>query len=105
MMIGAGEKAGSGIDKIRRGWASQNWSPPEVEEQIRLDRVRWVLPMTDPDGEENDPASQHYRQGKREGMEKGTIATARTIKQAGEPVGEDREIYPVDAGKVEGLGV
>nr|VFJ61402.1 MAG: ATP-dependent DNA helicase RecG [Candidatus Kentron sp. FM]VFJ62726.1 MAG: ATP-dependent DNA helicase RecG [Candidatus Kentron sp. FM]VFK14002.1 MAG: ATP-dependent DNA helicase RecG [Candidatus Kentron sp. FM] len=103
MMIGAGEKAGSGIDKIRRGWASQNWSPPEVEEQIRLDRVRWLLPMTDPDGEENGPASQHYRQGKKEGMEKGRIATARIMKQAGEPVEKIVQYTQLTVDEVEGL--
>ena len=44
-MIGGGEKAGSGIDKIRQGWASQNWRLPIIEETLRPDRVRLVLPM------------------------------------------------------------
>ncbi|MEA5463547.1 ATP-binding protein [Leptothoe sp. PORK10 BA2] len=44
-MIGGGEKAGSGIDKIRQGWASQHWRSPNVQEQMRPDRVRLVLPM------------------------------------------------------------
>lgn len=44
LMIGGGEKAGSGIDKIRTGWASQNLQPPRIEETTRPDRVRFILP-------------------------------------------------------------
>lgn len=44
-MLGYGEKAGSGIDKIRQGWASQKWRWPRIEEQHRPDRVRLILPM------------------------------------------------------------
>jgi len=45
MMLGAGEKAGSGIDKIRLGWESQHWRLPRVIEQMQPDRVKWMLPM------------------------------------------------------------
>ncbi len=44
-MLGYGEKAGSGIDKIRQGWASQKWRWPMIQEQHRPDRVRLTLPM------------------------------------------------------------
>jgi ATP-dependent DNA helicase RecG len=44
-MLGYGEKAGSGIDKIRQGWASQKWRWPIIQEQVKPDRVRLVLPM------------------------------------------------------------
>lgn len=44
MMIGAAEKAGSGIDKMRKGWASQHWRSPMVREQVQPDRVEWRLP-------------------------------------------------------------
>ena len=44
LMIGGGEKAGSGFDKIRSGWASQNLQPPRVDEITRPDRVRFILP-------------------------------------------------------------
>ncbi len=44
-LIGAGEKAGSGIDKIMRGWKSQQWRPPEIEEMSQPDRVRLILTM------------------------------------------------------------
>ena len=37
--------AGSGIDKIRQGWASQKWRWPLMLEEHRLDRVRLILPM------------------------------------------------------------
>ncbi len=45
MLIGAAEKAGSGVDKIRRGWALQHWRSPIVREQVQPDRVIWRLPM------------------------------------------------------------
>ena len=44
-MIGAGDKAGSGIDKIRRGWETQQWRSPTVLETMEPDRVKFVLPM------------------------------------------------------------
>ena len=44
-LLGYGEKAGSGFDKIRQGWASQKWRLPSIEETFRPDRVRLVLPM------------------------------------------------------------
>ncbi len=44
-MFGAAEKAGSGVDKIRRGWDSQHWRSPGVREQVQPDRVLWMLPM------------------------------------------------------------
>ncbi len=44
-MMGAAEKAGSGVDKIRRGWSSQHWRSPIVRERVQPDRVLWILPM------------------------------------------------------------
>jgi ATP-dependent DNA helicase RecG len=44
-MLGAGDKAGSGIDKIRAGWASQHWRSPSLRETHRPDRVMLSLPM------------------------------------------------------------
>jgi ATP-dependent DNA helicase RecG len=44
-MIGGGEKAGSGMDKIRSGWRSQHWRSPKIEESVQPDRVKLVLPM------------------------------------------------------------
>ncbi|WP_130473040.1 RNA-binding domain-containing protein [Candidatus Magnetaquicoccus inordinatus] len=45
MMIGIAEKAGSGIDKILRGWNSQHWRSPLFREQMQPDRILWRLPM------------------------------------------------------------
>ncbi len=45
LMIGAAEKAGSGIDKIRQGWRSQHWRLPSIQEQFQPDRVRLIMPM------------------------------------------------------------
>jgi ATP-dependent DNA helicase RecG len=44
-MIGAAERAGSGVDKIRKGWNSQHWRSPLIRDQVQPDRVLWVLPM------------------------------------------------------------
>jgi ATP-dependent DNA helicase RecG len=45
MLIGVAEKAGSGVDKIRKGWASQHWRSPMIRDQVQPDRVIWRLPM------------------------------------------------------------
>ena len=44
-LIGAGDKAGSGLDKIRRGWESQPWRSPTVRETTQPDRVQFTLPL------------------------------------------------------------
>ncbi len=44
-MLGAGDKAGSGIDKIRSSWAEQHWQSPVLRESHRPDRVVLELPM------------------------------------------------------------
>lgn len=45
LLIGGGEREGSSFDKIRQGWASQNWRLPILSQTQRPDRVRLVLPM------------------------------------------------------------
>lgn len=44
-MLGAGDKAGSGIDKIRSNWVAEHWQSPSLQETLRPDRVKLVLPM------------------------------------------------------------
>lgn len=44
-MLGAGDKAGSGIDKIRAGLASEHWQSPILAETLRPDRVILTLPL------------------------------------------------------------
>lgn len=44
-MIGADDKAGSGIDKIRSAWLAQHWGSPVLTEHHRPDRVELTLPM------------------------------------------------------------
>ena len=46
LMIGGGEKAGSGFDTIQTGWASQHWRAPGLLLYNHPDRVRLVLSMT-----------------------------------------------------------
>lgn len=51
-MMGAGDKAGSGLDKIRRSWQEQHWRSPVIQETLRPDRVSLELPtvsMAPPD--------------------------------------------------------
>ena len=44
-MIGIAEKAGSGTNKIIKGWRDANWRSPKIEEQIQPDKVVLVMPM------------------------------------------------------------
>ena len=44
-MLGVGDKAGSGIDKIRQSWAAEHWQSPSFKETVRPDRVLLALPM------------------------------------------------------------
>ena len=44
-MLGAGDKAGSGIDKIRSSWSAQHWQSPVLRESHQPDRVVLSLPM------------------------------------------------------------
>lgn len=44
-MLGVGDKAGSGIDRIMSSWAAQHWQAPELRETLQPDRVLLDLPM------------------------------------------------------------
>lgn len=44
-MLGIGDKAGSGLDRIRRSWNERHWQTPSLEETARPDRVRLTLSM------------------------------------------------------------
>lgn len=44
-MLGVGDKAGSGIDRIRSSWEAQHWQSPRLTEARRPDRVKLGLPM------------------------------------------------------------
>jgi len=45
LMIGGGEQAGSGAEKIRHGWRSNAWRTPWIRATVKPDRVRLTLPM------------------------------------------------------------
>jgi ATP-dependent DNA helicase RecG len=45
LLIGGGEHAGSGVARIRQGWASRHWRSPSLELTLQPDRVRLTLPM------------------------------------------------------------
>ncbi len=55
-LMGGGDKAGSGMDKIRAGWRAQHWRSPRLEETLQPDRVKLVLPMVSLIPEEVDQA-------------------------------------------------
>lgn len=44
-MLGIAEKAGSGSDKILKGWRESNWRSPRIEEQTGPDKVTLFMPM------------------------------------------------------------
>lgn len=44
-LIGKSDKAGSGVDKILKGWKSANWRRPYIEERSLPDKVELYLPM------------------------------------------------------------
>lgn len=44
-MIGVAEKAGSGTDKIMKGWRKANWRSPKIEEKQQPNKVVLVMPM------------------------------------------------------------
>lgn len=44
-LMGAGDKAGSGLDKIRSSWADARFSDPRLRETQRPDRVNLTLPL------------------------------------------------------------
>lgn len=45
MLIGFSEKAGSGVNKILKGWKEANWQVPYVEDFSKPDKVELNLPM------------------------------------------------------------
>ena len=45
LMIGGGERAGSGADKIRAGWRLQHWRTPRLDTRDQPDRVILTLHM------------------------------------------------------------
>lgn len=44
-LLGVGDKAGSGLDKIRSSWNAHLWQPPSLRERFRPDRVMLILPL------------------------------------------------------------
>ena len=44
-LIGVAEKAGSGADKIMKGWRETNWKSPNIYEQQEPDKVVLEMPM------------------------------------------------------------
>lgn len=44
-MLGVAEKAGSGTDKIVKGWREANWRSPKIEEKQKPDKVVLIMPM------------------------------------------------------------
>lgn len=47
LLIGLGERGGSGIPKIYSGWKSQHWRPPALEEKVEPEQTLLTLQMAD----------------------------------------------------------
>ncbi|MBP5372418.1 MAG: putative DNA binding domain-containing protein [Bacteroidales bacterium] len=45
MMIGSAEKAGSGVDKILKGWETLNWKRPYPIEKAQPNKVELIMPL------------------------------------------------------------
>ena len=44
-LIGVGERAGSGIEKIQKAWEDENWISPQLDEKFGPDRIDLLLKM------------------------------------------------------------
>ena len=44
-LIGVGERAGSGIEKIQKAWKDENWISPQLDEKFDPDRIELTLKM------------------------------------------------------------
>lgn len=47
LLIGLGERGGSGVPKIYSGWESQHWRPPALEEKLEPEQTLLLLQMAD----------------------------------------------------------
>ena len=45
MMLGTAEKAGSGVDKILKGWKESNWRSPIIDTKCQPDKVELTMSM------------------------------------------------------------
>lgn len=58
-MIGGGERAGSGADTIKKGWADNKWPVPEIKEHFgqnddRVELTLWLGQSTSLPGKETE---------------------------------------------------
>ena len=47
LMVGLGERSGSGMPKIYSGWKSQHWRPPALEEKLEPEQTLLKLQLAD----------------------------------------------------------
>lgn len=47
LLIGLGERGGSGVPKIYSGWKSQHWRPPALQEKVEPEQTLLMLQMAD----------------------------------------------------------
>ena len=46
VLLGIGEKAGSGADTIVKGWEDNKWTIPTISEQLQPERVKMTMWLT-----------------------------------------------------------
>lgn len=44
-LLGRGERAGSGVDKIKAAWRARHWRGPTLRTQLQPDRIELTLPL------------------------------------------------------------
>lgn len=64
-LIGIGERAGSGIEKIAKIWNDENWIKPNLEESFSPDRVELLLKMKSEDEIKEENIDIDYEDSKK----------------------------------------
>lgn len=72
VLIGVGEKAGSGADTIVKGWSDNHWSKPEISEHTDPERVEIVMYLADLEKMIQAETDIEYHSGTKFGTKFGT---------------------------------
>ena len=84
ILIGIGERAGSGLDKIQTAWKDQSWRVPELSENIETDRTELILRTVSLLPQESIILLESVLKGKYAKLSKDEVITLVAIHQEGE---------------------
>lgn len=62
MLLGYGEKAGSGADYIVKGWENNQWGRPVIEETVQPDTVLLTLKLGKEEMQKDEITNKHLSQ-------------------------------------------